>query len=63
MRSEDIFWVRNFVVTFFGWKILVRTFWGVEKSETQGSHFNKEKKDFLGVTFWAVGLFLGLVLA
>ena len=25
--------------------------------------FNAEKKDFLGVTLWAVGLFWGLVLA
>ena len=31
LGSEDIFWVWNFVVTFFGWEILVRTFWGLTK--------------------------------
>ena len=44
LRSEDFLGVRNFVVTFFGWKILVRT-------------FCREKEDLFRVTFWAVGPF------
>ena len=68
---SDFFGVRDFGNNFF---------WGLTKSETQGSRFYNcimtqklsgillnyyyfFELDFFGVTFWAVGLFLGQGLA
>ena len=46
---------------FFEAKVLVRAFWGSAKRITL---LCREQKGFLGVTFWAVGLFgVGLFLA
>ena len=57
LRSEDFFWVRNFVWTFLGLKILVRAFLG--GMQKGNNSLCREKRDFLGFTFWAVGHFLG----
>ena len=39
VTSEDFFGGWNFVVTFFGWEILVRTFLGVDKKRNPGFSF------------------------
>ena len=54
LQSGDFSWVRNLVMTFLGWKILVRTFGRSVKSLTC---LSREKTKFLRVTFWAAALF------
>ena len=75
LRSEDFFGVWNFVVTFFGWEILVRTFWGVDKKRNPGFSFfcqttvswRKKCLEFSWIIiyyyyYYLIGLFLGYVL-
>jgi len=55
----DFFGVSFFWWTFFDIKILSRTFLGLIKMISYHSRFYAEKNwTFLGLRFWAVGLFL-----
>ena len=54
LQSGDFSWVRNLVMTFLGWKILVRTFWEVCKKLNL---FKQREKKLLRVTFWVDALF------